>query len=209
VQAVARPAELAVKPMGAEVVRCCCSARCTPANHCTRAPMPSPTIPYFASCQFRSVTVRSMNETVQALTETPGKLEDITARLEANGKLDTPREEGKWTPRQILAHLADVESIQTIRVLAMLSEDSPRMVGFHADAWAVAGAYATRDAQNSLRTFSAVRNHNLELWGALTAAQLERRGVHPIRGEFSIAQWLGFVSRHDANHVAQLEASLG
>jgi DinB superfamily len=150
-----------------------------------------------------------MNETVQALTETISKLEEITAQLEVNGKLDTPRESGKWTPRQILAHLADVESIQSVRILAMLSENSPRMVGFHADDWAAVGAYATRDAQNSLRTFSAVRNHNLELWGALTDEQLERRGVHPIRGEFSIREWLGFVARHDANHVAQLEASLG
>jgi DinB superfamily len=150
-----------------------------------------------------------MNETVQALTQTLSKLETITAQLEAQGKLDAPREVGKWTPRQILAHLADVESVQTIRVLAMLSEDTPRMVGFHADTWAEAGAYATRNAQGSLKTFSALRQHNLELWGMLTDAQLERRGVHPTRGEFSIGEWLGFVARHDANHMAQLETSLG
>jgi DinB superfamily len=150
-----------------------------------------------------------MNETVRALTQTPGKLETITATLTAQGKLDAPREPGKWTPRQILAHLADVESIQTLRIMAMLSEDTPRMVGFHADAWAAVGAYAGRDAQGSLRTFSAVRHHNVELWDTLTSAQLERRGVHPLRGAFSIAEWLAFVSRHDANHVAQLEASLG
>ena len=150
-----------------------------------------------------------MNETLRTLTETPAKLEGIVKQLEAHGKLDAPRASGKWTPRQILAHLGDVEPIQTVRVMMMLAEDTPRMIAFNADAWVEAGAYTTRDPQGSLQTFTAIRAHNLELWGALTDQQLERRGVHPTRGEFSIMEWLQFVAKHDANHIAQLEASLG
>ena len=150
-----------------------------------------------------------MNETLRTLTDTPATLEGIVKRLEAHGKLDAPRAAGKWTPRQILAHLADVEPIQTVRVMTMLAEDTLPMIAFNADAWGEAGAYTVRDPRGSLQTFTAIRAHNLELWSALSTQQLERRGVHPTRGEFSIMQWLQFVAKHDANHLAQLEASLG
>ena len=149
-----------------------------------------------------------MNETLQTLSATPAKLETILAALEGLGKLDTPRATGKWTPRQILAHFSDAEVIQRVRVMAMLTEDKPIMTAFNADAWAAAGAYTKRDARSSLRTFCAIRTTNNELLASLTQSQLERRGTHPTRGEFSVAEWLSFVARHDLNHLEQLEASL-
>jgi DinB superfamily len=149
-----------------------------------------------------------MNETLNALSETPEKMLDLLGRLENTGKLDHPREPGKWTPRQILAHLADVEAVQTVRVMAMLAQDNPPMLGFNADDWAATGRYAGRDARQSAQTFGASRARNLELWGTLSNDQQERKGTHPTRGEFTVGAWLGFVAKHDANHLAQLEASL-
>ena len=148
-----------------------------------------------------------MEDTLKALASANTALLDVLGRLEKAGKLEHAREPGKWTPRQIAAHLADVESVQTVRVLAMLAQDNPPMLAFNADDWAAAGAYATRDVQHSARAFVAARERNLELWRALTPAQLERRGTHPSRGEFTVGAWLGFIVKHDANHLAQLEAS--
>lgn len=152
--------------------------------------------------------MRRVNETLRSLEATPALLEAMLDQLEMQSRLDSPRALGKWTPRQILAHLSDVETIQRVRVMAMLSEDKPVMLGFDADAWARAGQYTKRHARVSLNAFAELRIGNLELWGSLSADQLERRGTHPTRGEFSIAEWLGFVARHDLNHLTQLEASL-
>ncbi len=149
-----------------------------------------------------------MNETLQSLSNSPAKLEAIFNQFKLRNKFDMPRAAGKWTPRQILAHLSDVEAVQRVRVMAMLSQDNSVMLGFDADAWAAAGAYTERDPRVSLTVFSALRVSNLELWRALTPQQLERRGTHPTRGEFSVGQWLGFVAKHDLNHLTQLEASL-
>lgn len=149
-----------------------------------------------------------MNESLRALRAAPSTLLDLLGRLEKAGRLDHPREPGKWTPRQIAAHLSDVEAIQTVRVMAMLAQDRPTMMGFNADDWAAAGGYASRDVQMSARSFVAARERNLELWRGLSPDQLERRGIHPTRGEFTLGTWLDFVSNHDANHLAQLEASL-
>lgn len=152
--------------------------------------------------------MRRVNETLRSLEATPALLEAMLDQLETQSRLDSPRALGKWTPRQILAHLSDVETIQRVRVMAMLSEDKPIMLGFDADAWARVGEYTMRHARVSLNAFAELRIGNLELWGSLSADQLERRGTHPTRGEFSIAEWLGFVARHDLNHLTQLEASL-
>ncbi len=149
-----------------------------------------------------------MDETLNALSATPEKILDLLDRLEKASKLDLPREPGKWTPRQILAHLADVEAVQTVRVMAMLAQDNPVMLGFNADDWAAAGRYASRDPRQSAQVFAGARAHNLELWAALSPDQLGRKGTHPSRGEFTVGAWLGFVAKHDLNHLAQLEASL-
>ena len=149
--------------------------------------------------------MRRVNETLHSLEATPALLQAILEQLET---CDAPRAPGKWTPRQIFAHLSDVESVQRVRVMAMLSEDRPVMLGFNADSWAAASKYDKRDARSSVNTFTALRTSNLDLWRALTPPQLERRGTHPTRGEFSIAEWLEFVAKHDLNHINQLEASL-
>jgi hypothetical protein len=109
------------------------------------------------------------------------------------GRLDHPRAPGKWTPRQIVAHLADVEAVQTVRVVAMLATDLPTMLGFNADAWAEAGRYPERDPKVGGEAFRSLRQRNLELWRGLTPGELERRGVHPTRGEFTVGSWLAFV----------------
>jgi hypothetical protein len=83
-----------------------------------------------------------MLETPNALSSTPATLHNLIERLGNAGKLESPREPGKWTPQQIMAHLADVEAVQTVRVmamLAMLAHDRPVMLGFNADDWVAAG----------------------------------------------------------------------
>ena len=148
-----------------------------------------------------------MTDTLNALAGMPASLSKLIEDLEQARKLEQPREPGKWTPQQIVAHLSDVEAIQMVRIMAMLAQDNPTMLGFSADDWAAAGRYAHRSVPESLRAFTALRTRNLELWRNLTPDQLGRKGTHPTRGEFTIAEWLGFVVRHDANHLAQLEAS--
>jgi hypothetical protein len=135
-------------------------------------------------------------------------LHDLIERLRNAGKLEPQREPGKWTPQQIVVHLADVEAVQTVRVMAMLALGKPVMLGFNADEWAAAGCYASRDTHQSLRTLTALRERNLELWCTLTPAHLARLGAHPTRGEFTVEAWLGFVARHDAKHLAHPEQGL-
>ncbi len=149
-----------------------------------------------------------MKETLELLAEDNHNIQETIIQLNDLELLDQAREPGKWTPRQIIAHLCDVETIQNIRIMEMLTKDKPSMVAFSADDWASAGDYAKRDPMLAAQTFAALRKRNLELWSDLTVEQNARQATHPTRGVFSIAEWLAFIAKHDANHLAQLQATL-
>ena len=48
---------------------------------------------------------------LESLSSAPDRLEKVVLELEKAGKLNHPREAGKWTPMQVLSHLADLESL--------------------------------------------------------------------------------------------------
>ena len=149
-----------------------------------------------------------METTLEQLAQAPQQLLDVMARLERAGRLDHPRSPGKWTPRQIALHLADVETLQTGRYMTFLSQDNGQLTALNPDAWADSGGYAGRDPMLSARAFALMRERNLELLRALTPEQWSRPATHPVRGGFLLSDWVQFVASHDRNHLAQLEESL-
>src|SRR6188508_3256709 len=84
---------------------------------------------------------------------------------------------GKWTGRQILAHLADAEVATGFRVRQVLSEDNHRIQGWDEGSWA--RRYADVDAESALGSYRALRRWNLALLRGLSKADLEREAVHP------------------------------
>lgn len=149
-----------------------------------------------------------MSDFISDFAASPARFSALLERIVSAGKLDVPRSEGKWTPRFIFHHLADVEVLQSLRILTMLSNDNAVIIPTQQDAWAASAEYAKRDPLMSLNAFIALRNRSAELLGLLSSTQLERQGTHPIRGEFTIESFAKFVVWHDGTHVAQLEESL-
>jgi hypothetical protein len=154
------------------------------------------------------VTMMRMKEALQFLSQVPGHLMDLLERISEAGRLDTPREPGKWTPRFISHHLADIEALQTKRYLDILCNDDAIIVPAQQELYAAHAYYATRDPMMSALAFGAMRARNVELLAQLTPEQQQRQGTHPIRGVFTIASWLEFVAKHDENHIIQLEGTL-
>jgi DinB superfamily len=149
-----------------------------------------------------------MSDFIADFAASPARLTVLLERIIAAGKLDVPRAEAKWTPRFIVHHLADVEALQSMRIITMLSIDNATIIATEQDAWAAAGEYAKRDPLNSLGAFVALRKRSAELLGLLSTTQLERVGTHPKRGQFTIESFAKFVVWHDETHFAQLEESL-
>ena len=111
------------------------------------------------------------NDPVEVISATAGKL---TALFNALGPeaVGQPLAPGKWSPRQVLAHLADCEAVFAFRIRQTLAEDNPVLQPFDQDKWAA--HYAAYDASSALAAFTAMRHWNVVLVKSLTPADLAR-----------------------------------
>jgi hypothetical protein len=110
---------------------------------------------------------------------------------------------GKWTGKQILAHLADAEMGIGFRVRQILSEDNHTIQPWDEGSWA--RRYTNVDVESALGSYRALRRWNLALFRGLSAEDLEREAVHPERGPEKLGTVVRLLAGHDLNHLAQLE----
>jgi hypothetical protein len=114
----------------------------------------------------------------------------------------------KWSPAEILAHLADVEIVTGWRVRSILGAPGTPIQAFDQDAWVVAGQYAKRDPRKCLEQFRVLRETNLALYKSLAPEQWKHHGMHAERGEESIERIVRMIAGHDINHLEQVQAIL-
>lgn len=124
----------------------------------------------------------------------------------AGSEVDYVPEPGKWSIRQIVAHLADSEIVATMRVRQLIAEENPRLEAWDQNAWATNLDYARRKPSQSLETFRRIRGENYELLKDLPAAAFDRAGQHSQRGQITLRQLLQLIAEHAENHAAQLRA---
>ena len=109
----------------------------------------------------------------------------------------------KWSPCQIVAHLADCELNHSVRLRQTLAEVNPVIQPFNQDAWAT--RYAAYPLPAALELFRAAREWNLKLIGSCTQADFLRELTHPERGTMTFQILLETIAGHDLNHLAQLQ----
>jgi hypothetical protein len=113
---------------------------------------------------------------------------------------------GKWSIRQLIAHVADTEIVAAGRFRQVIAEDNPTLVSFDQNAWAERLDYARRKPKQSLESFRRLRAENYELLKGLDEAAYERTGRHTERGPLSLRQMLELFSNHAESHARQIEA---
>jgi uncharacterized damage-inducible protein DinB len=142
---------------------------------------------------------------VQAAT--PKKIERLLKGA-ASAKLRKRPAPGKWSVREILAHIADAELVIGYRMRSILGNPGAPIQGYDQDAWAAAMLYEKRDPRQSLGRFSALREANLALLKTLAPEQWEHHGMHSERGKETITHITRMVAGHDINHLGQIERIL-
>jgi hypothetical protein len=113
---------------------------------------------------------------------------------------------GKWSPREILAHLTDVEILWGFRMRLVLGQNRVSLIGMDQDVWA--RRYGRVDPRGALETFVALRRANLELLAGLEPADYRRWGQHSQFGRLTIARMVALLAGHDINHSRQIDAIL-
>jgi DinB superfamily len=143
---------------------------------------------------------------IPVLSATASRLSELSQSIGVT-RIEQPIAPGKWSPRQILIHLADCELAFGFRYRQTLALDNHTVQPFDQDLWAE--RYAAYDAQQSLETFTALRKWNLALIRTLTPEQFAKPVTHPERGQETLRILVEITAGHDINHLRQLEAMAG
>ncbi|HSB36069.1 MAG TPA: DinB family protein, partial [Thermoanaerobaculia bacterium] len=112
---------------------------------------------------------------------------------------------GKWSIKEIIAHLADGEVILGSRYRFIAAHDRPTIQGYDQDAFAARLGPLNAKAADLIDDFAMVRAANLGLLERLPEEAWDRVGLHSERGEESIRKLVYMYAGHDRHHVAQIE----
>jgi uncharacterized damage-inducible protein DinB len=112
---------------------------------------------------------------------------------------------GKWSVREIMAHLADCELAFGFR-LRQAAAGVEMIQPFEQDDWA--RNYGGYDFQAAMATYRALRAWNLAFIRSLTAEQRSREVTHPERGTMTVWTIVETMAGHDLHHLVGLEARL-
>ena len=129
----------------------------------------------------------------------------LASLLEAIGpeKAVVPPAPGKWSPAEIVCHLADCELVFAFRLRQTLAEDAPVIQPFDQEKWAA--TYSGIAAEQALQVFNAVRQWNLRLIASSLPAAAGRPVTHPERGTMTFLTLVETMAGHDLNHLGQLQ----
>ena len=112
---------------------------------------------------------------------------------------------GKWSIKEIVAHLADGEVILGSRYRFVAAHEKPAIAGYDQDLFVEKLGVANATAEELLADFEMARAVNLGLLVRLPDEALERVGIHSERGEESIATMVAMYAGHDRVHLGQIE----
>jgi DinB family protein len=112
---------------------------------------------------------------------------------------------GRWSPAQIIAHLADDEIVVGYRMRMIIATNGVDIQAFDQDKWAANLAYESADPGESVDLFEATRIANLRLLRRVDPRLHENYGMHSERGRETVTHMIRLYAGHDLNHLAQIE----
>ena len=112
---------------------------------------------------------------------------------------------GKWSIRQIVAHLADAELVGAHRFRQVIAEEQPTLIAYDQDRWTAKLDYARRKPKQSLETFRRIRAENYDLLKGLPESAFARTGKHTENGIMSLGDLLEGYAAHAESHARQLQ----
>jgi uncharacterized damage-inducible protein DinB len=153
-----------------------------------------------------------VDESVEAalglIAATPGVFRAALLRLPAEiSEASDPR--GEWGPRDLVAHLIDVEEIVFMsRIRRVIEEDRPFIQSIDPPERLEGSGYLAKPLAELLDELAARRERDVAWLRGLDRAALLRVGVHDVAGEVTAGNFLHYWASHDLTHIRQLATML-
>lgn len=122
---------------------------------------------------------------------------------------DEPSPDDRFSPREVIAHLADWEPIMLGRLKTGVDTPGATVEVFDEGARALELRYHEADMEAELDKFEQARAATVRYLEALEPAAYQSRFQHPERGEMSVDDQANMLLGHELYHIEQLTAFLG
>jgi hypothetical protein len=110
---------------------------------------------------------------------------------------------GKWSIKEVVGHMIDVERVMSYRALRFARNDATELPGFDENSWAVAAGSASRTLGDLLEEFQVVRSATIHLAEHLSADALARRGSANGQ-QVSVRALFYIIAGHERHHAELL-----
>lgn len=115
---------------------------------------------------------------------------------------------GKWSVRQVLAHLADTERVFVFRALWFARGEQSALPGMDENLWAESAGADVRPTADIGRELAVLRSQSLDLFASFPAEAWERRGVASER-VLSVRAVPWIIAGHERHHLEILRERYG
>lgn len=140
-------------------------------------------------------------ELIDNLSDTPAQLQALLDGYQP------PAESGEeWGPREIVAHLVDIELEVRWRINEVLSHPGAYLKAIDQDKLAQEHDYGSTDLRQSLDSFAEERGETISLLMNLALRDWDKTGIHEERGEVSVEEMAEVLVNHDAEHLETIRA---
>lgn len=123
-------------------------------------------------------------------------------------RMDVPTHPDRFSPREVIAHLADWEPIFVVRMQQTLDHPGSTIMGIDEGEMAIRNGYSTSNWQEQLAIFVAEREKTIAYIQALSPEQLRIEAVHNEKGPLAVEDHANMLLGHDLYHIDQLFAVL-
>lgn len=129
-----------------------------------------------------------------------------------DAQLRRPAAPGKWSPLEVVAHIADAEILYADRLIRVLGMDQPALPSMDPDAVQSRLPGNDRDLAEELALIAAIRRRMVRILRGCSAEDFQRIGIHSEAGPLTAETLLQRVVRHLPHHagiVRQKRPNLG
>ncbi len=139
-----------------------------------------------------------------AMFEAPQRLRKLLKGL-TEKQLSRRPAPGKWSIKEIVAHLADGEVVTGSRYRFIAAHERPAIASYDQDLFVEKLGVANATTEELVADFEMARAVNLGLLVRLPDEAFARVGIHSERGEESIDTIVRLYAGHDRVHLEQVE----
>ncbi|MEG0438166.1 YfiT family bacillithiol transferase [Solibacillus cecembensis] len=152
------------------------------------------------------VTAENLQEWLKEIETYTNRLREVVEPL-SDVELSKTYNDGSWTVRQLVHHVADSQLNMYQRLKLALTDENPTVPAFDQDKWAIQPD-TKLPVESSIKMLEGINERIVCLGASLTEEQLDRVFTHQENGELTVATKVAKLAWHEEHHLAHIKLAL-